>query len=582
MCKPCYKFKKAELLKTMSGPFSFGGVKIAKVTEPLTRLAVAIAMEAEVAKVEKVNSTVQLSGTGIIPDPMPASEALVQDAGKLNTVKCGVVNSNFQLGVTSTPTENPAIASKVFKTGAIVRYLPATIIQVANRKRAQLADLSGWISIETDGKLNLSDYVEDTSDSEDEDEHLVDEINHDDHDHSGDAQPTQPALPDDDLEIVRNAKYDEEYFSINFSNSTGGIYNDSGSMISESSRGSLRNQSSMGFFKLGHYESISDIRQLITFADKNGNTAAHYAASLGLTLSLASLVNAGSELWKKNVFSDTPASLQYLPLNSGEDKNALFTSLHRRGLLPNEALSAALNCSFTYQPSSDFNSFIKSVKEDLNENDACYFAEDALQREVPHALLYRAAFRLLFSYGPLLAKQDLDQYLKEIVAPSDGIADRKPSFIDPLYYYCLYLLWKRPSGGRPSHSKKDRLRAYDAIRALRMFPSVYDEWMDPKETLEKEIEESGIANIIVEDVEEDDYSDILPPPGPDDPEMVWERAKTHYKLKSPSLDLLMQMIGLKDVKERAISVALTVLLSPPPDLKCQTSMNFLFVGNPGE
>ena len=43
----------------------------------------------------------------------------------------------------------------------------------------------------------------------------------------------------------------------------------------------------------------------------------------------------------------------------------------------------------------------------------------------------------------------------------------------------------------------------------------------------------------------------------------------------------MGLIGLKEVKERAISVALTVLLDPPPYLETRTSMNFLFVGNPG-
>jgi hypothetical protein len=577
MCKPCYKVKKNEL--AASG-FAFTQqlllplVKAARLTEPLTRLAAAIATEAAAALVEKENNTIKLSGTFItatstVTDPSLSFLPSVQDAsGNLsNIVKCGVVVFDMGLKVTRSANVDTTFAARTFKKGAIVRYLPATIVQVANRERALLEDLSGWITvrIKSSGQLIVSDFVDPPSDSEDE--HLVDEID-DDGESSGDAQSTKPALPDDDLELVTNAKYDAELLlsSDNFVESFGDSDEGSGSHI--------------GY----QYESISSIWQLVTFADKNGNTAAHHAVNLGLPLTLASLVSSSANVWKKNAFWDTPASLQYLPLNSGKDKNAFFASLHRRGLVPKEALSAALSCPVAYKPSSEFDLFIKSVK-DLNENDACYFAEDALQREVPHALLYRAAFRLLFSYGPLLAKQDLDQYLKEIVVtPSDGITtDRKPFFIDPLYYYCLYLLWKRPSGGGcPSHSTKDRLLAYDAIRALRMFPSVYNEWMDPKETLEKEIEESGIANIIVEDVEEDDYSDILPPPGSDDPEMVWERAKTHYKLKSPSLDLLMQMIGLKDVKERAISVALTVLLSPPPDLKCQTSMNFLFVGNPGE
>ena len=47
------------------------------------------------------------------------------------------------------------------------------------------------------------------------------------------------------------------------------------------------------------------------------------------------------------------------------------------------------------------------------------------------------------------------------------------------------------------------------------------------------------------------------------------------------MDKLMQMTGLKRVKETAITVALNVLLKPPPDIKTGTSMNFLFLGNPG-
>jgi hypothetical protein len=83
-------------------------------------------------------------------------------------------------------------------------------------------------------------------------------------------------------------------------------------------------------------------------------------------------------------------------------------------------------------------------------------------------------------------------------------------------------------------------------------------------------------------LEDDDYADLLPPPGPDDPEMVWEKIKKDHKLVSASMDELMNMIGLSKVKEKAISVALNVLLDPPPYLKSETSMNLLFEGNPGK
>ena len=43
----------------------------------------------------------------------------------------------------------------------------------------------------------------------------------------------------------------------------------------------------------------------------------------------------------------------------------------------------------------------------------------------------------------------------------------------------------------------------------------------------------------------------------------------------------MGLIGLRDVKVRAVSVAMKVLLKPPKHLDATIAMNFLFVGNPG-
>jgi hypothetical protein len=39
-------------------------------------------------------------------------------------------------------------------------------------------------------------------------------------------------------------------------------------------------------------------------------------------------------------------------------------------------------------------------------------------------------------------------------------------------------------------------------------------------------------------------------------------------------------MGLKEVKVKAINVALAMLLKPPPDLVTGTSCSFLFIGNP--
>jgi hypothetical protein len=113
----------------------------------------------------------------------------------------------------------------------------------------------------------------------------------------------------------------------------------------------------------------------------------------------------------------------------------------------------------------------------------------------------------------------------------------------------------------------------DALVALRCFPEVASVWLDAAEKLDKEVAESGIdTEEPLPELEGDDYSDLIPPPGPDDPETAWEKAKRDYSLVSESMDTLMKLVGLREIKERAIAVALTVLLDPPADLKTGTSM----------
>ena len=49
--------------------------------------------------------------------------------------------------------------------------------------------------------------------------------------------------------------------------------------------------------------------------------------------------------------------------------------------------------------------------------------------------------------------------------------------------------------------------------------------------------------------EEDAYAELIPPPGPDDPETLWDVAKRNFKLHSPAMDTLMALAGLKKVGE---------------------------------
>jgi hypothetical protein len=203
---------------------------------------------------------------------------------------------------------------------------------------------------------------------------------------------------------------------------------------------------------------------------------------------------------------------------------------------------------------------------------------EAIAEEMPHAKLYRALFSLQFQYGPMQAKKDLHEYETELVAAAAaGTAQ-----LDPLYFFIRFKLWTSHNGKMSSYAKHDRLAAYDALSAFRCYPSIAEKWLDPDECFDEEVRQSGIeTDDPLPDILDDDYSDLFPPLGPDDPETLWEKAKAEYGMVSPAMDALMQLTGLKAVKHKAKDVCLTVLLDPPKDLQTGTSCNFTFIGNPG-
>ena len=75
----------------------------------------------------------------------------------------------------------------------------------------------------------------------------------------------------------------------------------------------------------------------------------------------------------------------------------------------------------------------------------------------------------------------------------------------------------------------DRLRAADALKALRLYPFTCDFWLDGNERHDAQVEEAGEDDGgDCKEKEEDDYADILPPPSPDDPKCLWNQAKAQY------------------------------------------------------
>jgi len=233
------------------------------------------------------------------------------------------------------------------------------------------------------------------------------------------------------------------------------MLDDSSAELHEAS--SLHRLTSVGFYSLKSYEPIVTIAELIKFADKNGNTAAHHAASIGLPLTVAALFKAGASRWVANKTSDTPAGiLDGIPLFAGSDIARLHKALMKHGLLPAEALAYALKTPADYRSPAMYDQLIESIcgNSDDDEDNAAYLAAEAVRNKIPHAKLYRALVYLLKGYGTLMAKNDIEHYLAEVLAGEHG------KILDPLYYFARFLIWKTTlSNGKPSHAKKDKLLA---------------------------------------------------------------------------------------------------------------------------
>jgi hypothetical protein len=184
--------------------------------------------------------------------------------------------------------------------------------------------------------------------------------------------------------------------------------------------------------------------------------------------------------------------------------------------------------------------------------------------------------------------------------------------LDPTYFFVLYALWKQK--GKPVASKRERLRAADALAAFRLFPRMAGRLLGAGDDLDAAVEAEETAKQKERELKEQKRIDAaeaagvdpsLAAPGadadsdnsdsdeyeygdedPDDafsPLNEWTLAKRSGKIASPSMDKLLALTGLSEVKLRAMSIIKEVLLEPhrPKGVKSVTGMNFLFTGNPG-
>jgi SpoVK/Ycf46/Vps4 family AAA+-type ATPase/DNA-binding transcriptional MerR regulator len=343
-------------------------------------------------------------------------------------------------------------------------------------------------------------------------------------------------------------------------------------------------QTSEIFYSLPNYEPLDNITELIKFQDKAGNSAAHHAAFIGLIKSAEALFQAGASRWLPNRDGDTPAGLLAgLTLGIGQDQNTIHQTAVRYGLVPTELVNSALNIPVSYEPPGSFKAVLSSI-HDQDEDMAAQQCEN-LPSDDPRTLLYSAFFKLSFGFGTMAAQADIKAYLNNLEASSvsSSAVDSKEETEqtvswDPFYFLVAYLIWKQSPALK--YSVQERVRAAAALRAARVYPCTRA-WLTATDNEDEAVLRDDLQFVPESESEEDQYTDLFPPPQEGDPEIVWARAKAEYSLSSPAMDSLMQLVGLKIVKETAVSVVLRVLLEPPADLQSSTAMNFLFLGNPG-
>jgi ATP-dependent Clp protease ATP-binding subunit ClpA len=195
--------------------------------------------------------------------------------------------------------------------------------------------------------------------------------------------------------------------------------------------------------------------------------------------------------------------------------------------------------------------------------------------------LFVALASIYDGYGVKAAEIEVEDYLHDLTLSSNNNNYDHLEF-DPLYFFLRYLFWKIEK----PNSKSQRLLAADALAIFKSFPTFSKKLLNKDDNLDELVAQEDNQNEQDEDDEEDDDDDDddleeeLPP---DAPEVEWRMAQAKLGAKSAAMDKLMAMVGLRKVKESAMVVYKRTLVDPfrPKDVDSATSMNFLFVGNPG-
>lgn len=221
----------------------------------------------------------------------------------------------------------------------------------------------------------------------------------------------------------------------------------------------LEVQSSVMFWKQGHFDCIESLSQLCQWKDKDGSSAAHHAAFCGLWKSLKSLWSSGVSKWALNRRGESSMGLS-CGVRGAARNFILFKFCFKRQLLDADSIftvgvcppmtAAALRCSEFFDTPAPMIDLITDMRNQRAEEVLERISE--LQEEAdwsPSLTLYKALAMLQAGYGEKACAYELGHYKENLVAlKSDGV-------LDPLYFYVVYCMWKN-SYGKASASKVSR------------------------------------------------------------------------------------------------------------------------------
>jgi hypothetical protein len=338
---------------------------------------------------------------------------------------------------------------------------------------------------------------------------------------------------------------------------------------------SLGRQLSLDFTLTESFEEISNLNDLISWTDKNGSTCCHYLARINLPKSYKAIVAAGASKVISNKFKETPQGILDGVDFSSDHSIQLHSIICKRQNIPINILKYALTTPKDYKINDQLIDIEEAILDNNRKNDALLWSESAVKLGIPHAELYYAIALLEADFSVCIAKIQIENYEKTISAVGE---------VDPIYFYCKYFLWKKEGSIKKIII---RLAAADNLAICRLFPSL-EEWLIDTDIVDLDVVKEGLDdNIEAIQLDSDSDSDEDNSMNPDSPESQWKLAKTKHNGESKSMDDLMKLTGLCKIKNRAVTVFKEVLLNKIRQkagitVKADTSMNFLFVGNPGK